>query len=90
MGGGVKYYNCHMICIHVRCLQAVPTTPVVITFMIVSPLPLFRSLWQQHMSAVLEGRHTLDDVEGVVADCLSKAEDIKQQLIVLETPLTGW
>ena len=42
------------------------------------------------MSAVLEGRHTLDDVEGVVADCLSKAEDIKQQLIVLETPLTGW
>ena len=42
------------------------------------------------MSDVLEGRLNLDDIEGLVAECMSKAEDIKQQLIVLETPLLGW
>ena len=42
------------------------------------------------MCDVLDGRLTLDDVEGVVAECMSKAEDIKQQLIVLETPPAGW
>ena len=53
-------------------------------------LPASRASWQQQMSDVLEGRLTLDDVEGLVAECMSKAEDIKQQLIVLETPLMGW
>ena len=53
-------------------------------------LPLRRAEWQKQMCAVLEGRLTLEDVEMLVADCMSKAGDIQQQLIVLETPLVGW
>ncbi|GAX82742.1 hypothetical protein CEUSTIGMA_g10168.t1 [Chlamydomonas eustigma] len=49
-----------------------------------------RASWQQRMNDVLDGRFTLDDIEGLVGECLSKAGDIKQQLIVLETLLTGW
>ena len=59
-----------------------------LAFMLCLPLP--RASWQKHMCDVLDGRLTLDDVEGVVAECMSKAEDIKQQLIVLETPPAGW
>ncbi len=33
---------------------------------------LCRANWQQHLNDVLDGRLTLDDVEGVVAECLSK------------------
>ncbi len=42
------------------------------------------------MCDVLDGRLTLDDVEGVVAECMGKAQDINQQLMVLGTPLSGW
>ena len=48
-----------------------------------------RAHWQKRMTDVLDGRLSLEDVEGVVAECLSKGEDLAQQLVVLQTPTNG-
>ena len=43
-----------------------------------------RASWQASLHDLLDGQPSQDDVESVVIDCISKADALRQQLIVLQ------
>ncbi len=49
-----------------------------------------RAVWLTRLSDVLDGRVTLDDVDGMVAEYLGKADDLRQQLILIPSSPVGW
>ena len=47
-------------------------------------------MWLTRLSDVLDGRVSLDNVEGMVAEYLGKADDLRQQLILIPSSPVGW